>query len=474
MKYSSKILAVLLALVLMLCLLPVTALATGNQTEQKDAAEEAGTLDDAAPAEAEAEETAGAEDTDAEEPDAEAAEEAEAEEAAEEEEELPPLPEAVYTEEGETFYAKTGDLVYNNAGTVYNNAGTVYNNGGTVYNNGGVVYNNAGTVYSNGGIVYNNGGKVYNNGGVVYTFGGDVEECLIAGYYRVTLAGDYSAFAEIQGLEPEPGAEDSLLIAQDATVTITPKEGFTLLDVEAEGVEITKNEDGSCSLSQPEASLELALRFQANAPVFSLAEGTYAEGQSVELSAAEGAEIYYTTDGELPGEENSTLYEGPIALTEGMTITAVAVAEGAEMSPAAAASYAVVTVEAPVFEAVEEGYNAPAAQGIAITNSGTVTAHVESVELTGEGAASFSLNRTGSGRIGGGTTDDDTWTLRPVSRLEAGSYSAVVVLTFDSGSTAEVEVSFEVKAAEEEAEETEAAEEEAEEAEAEKAAEEKA
>ena len=128
-------------------------------------------------------------------------------------------------------------------------------------------------------------------------------------------------------------------------------------------------------------------------------------------------------------------------------------AEGAEISPSASATYAIVTVQAPVFEAVEEGYNSPAAQGIAIENPGAGTTHVESVALSGENADSFSLSRIGGGRIGAGTTDDDTWTVRPVSRLEAGSYSAVITVVFDSGDSVELEVSFEVQAVEKEAEE---------------------
>ncbi len=483
MKLKAQGLALLLVLMLLLSLLPATALAApkGPKEDAEEAAEIEAVAEAVEAEEAEAEEFAGetaeeiAAELDAaiealeeqaeEAPDAEiSAEEAETEEAAKEaedaepaeEEELPPLPDAIYNEAEETLYAREGDLVFNNAGTVYNNAGTVYNNNGLVYNNGGLVYNNGGTVYSNGGIVYNNGGKVYSNGAVVYAFDGDVETSLIAGYFRVTLAGDYSAFAQIDGLEPEPGTEDSLMMSKDSLVTITPKEGFSIVSAQADGAKLSKNEDGSYTLSDPSAALELALSFRADAPTFSLAEGTYASAQSLELTAPEGAAIYYSVDGQLPDEENSVLYEKPIALEEGAVVTAVALFEGAEASEPASASYAIVTVTIPSFEAQEEGYSTPAAQAIRVENPGPVVAHVESVELSGEDASCFTLNRGSSGRVGAAAVNDSTWVLRPAAKLEAGTYTALVTLSFDSGDSYEAELSFEVTAPAEQAEDADA------------------
>ncbi|MBR1455537.1 MAG: chitobiase/beta-hexosaminidase C-terminal domain-containing protein [Oscillospiraceae bacterium] len=483
MKLSKKVLAGLLVLVLMLCLLPTAALAAPHGRGDRDAAPE--TTD---AAETETPQTPDPEnDTeDAEEPDLDeeledaitAVEEqtgedvlndemlpeedvidlenVEPEDAEEpEEEDLLPEPEATFCEEGDVLYAKSGDLVYNNGGTVYSNAATVYNNGGLVYNNGGLVYNNAGTVYANGGVVYNNGGLVYNNGAVVYAFGGDVETSLIAGYYRVTLSEDYSAFAQIEGLEAVPGEDDALMMAEDAVVTITPAEGFTVASASAEGAKLAANEDGSYSLTAPEAAVTLTLSFRTAAPVFSLAEGTYAEAQSLELTAVEGASVYYTLDGELPDEDNCVLYEEPIALEEGAVVTAVAVVEGTEASEPAVASYAIVAVTAPTFEPVEVGYSTPAAQPVAIENPGAVVAHVESVELSGEQADSFTLNRGTSGRVAAEATNDSTWTIRPAAKLEAGTYTALLTVTFDSGAVYETEISFEVaQPAAEEAEET--------------------
>ena len=463
MKPSKKILALLLSLTLLLCLLPATALAAPPSLRERIGLTE--TEVEAVPEETqEAMESLEAQVQEEEEEELILEPEEAFEETAEEA--LPPedehahspdeqslIPAASCNEAGETCFAEEGELVYNNAGTVYNNGGTVYNNGGLVYNNGGVVYNNGGTVYSNGGVVYNNAGKVYSHGAAVYAFGGDVESSLVAGYCRVTLAGDYSDYVRIEGLEAEPGAEDSLVMAKDGELRLVPLEGFSLLSVTAEGAELSENEDGSFNLTEPGDSLTLALEIQPAAPVFSLAEGTYAQPQSLELSAVEGAQIYYSLDGEQPDADNSQLYEGPIAIEEGLTVTAVAVVDELAPSAAASAAYAVVSLSAPVFDPVEEGYSAPGAQALRVDNPGAVSAHVEEVSLSGENADCFTLSRSSGARISAGDSNERSWTVRPAAKLPAGSYSALLTVRFDSGESAQLELQFEVLPAGEAAEE---------------------
>ncbi len=85
------------------------------------------------------------------------------------------------------------------------------------------------------------------------------------------------------------------------------------------------------------------------APVFSVEQGTYYNPFTVELSAEEGADVYYTLDGTEPTAE-STLYSEAIAISEfgtTTTIKAAAVLEG-EWSNIASATYN-LKVAAPVF-----------------------------------------------------------------------------------------------------------------------------
>lgn len=456
MKSKKILLALLLVLTLMLSLLPATALAApggknhgqdpqeaqASEPEDAEAAEDAEEADAAAAVEdEEAEAEDAAEDADTEEAPAEEPTQAALVQAPGDEEEADL--EALTVETEETVFATPGTVVYNNGGTVYNNGSTVYNNGGTVYNNAGLVYNNAGTVYSNGGTVYNNGGTVYNNGAEVYSFAGDVEDAVIYGYFHVTLADDYSAFADIEGLEVESGT-DELIIGQDTVVTVTPKAGYRITDIQASAGTLAETEDGGYTLTEVDADMQLSMSFQVDAPVFSLEPGTYAGEQSVEITAADGAEILYSIDGSTPDAETGLSYEGPVKVSEGTVLIAVAVAEGAEDSLPAQAAYAVPGFTAPKFEAVEEGYDRPDALAIVVDNPGSAPAVITAVSIDTEDSV-FTLSRSKGGTVAAGETDETSWTVRPNAGLEKGGYSAVVTFTLDSGDTVDVKLSFRVK-----------------------------
>ena len=427
MMKRSKGLAALLVLTLLLCLLPSAALAEAGREGLAAEIEEPGTGEETVLPPEEATETGEA---------------AEAADAAPEEE-LPPEPVSVTVSEGETYYAEPGELVYNNAGTVFANAATVYNNGGLAYNNGGLLYNNAGTVYSNGGVVYNNGGRVYSNGAVVYAFDGDVETSLIAGYYRLSFDRDYGALIELEGLAQDPNGDEPLL-AQGQELILRAKEGFRLTKVEADNAVAAQREDGSWTVSEPSGPVALRLTLKAEAPVLSLAAGTYAGEQTLEISAVEGGVILYTTDGSAPEEGKGTVYEGPIRLSESARVTAVVSVPEAEASDTVSAAYAIVELSAPQFAPEEAGYNVPEAQPIIVANPGTVAAVIESVTLSGGDVEAFTLSRSTGGRVSAGLTDNKTWTVRPVSKLETGDYSATVTLRFEGGASAELNLSFRV------------------------------
>ena len=320
---------------------------------------------------------------------------------------------------------------------MYNNGALVYNNGGLVYQNGGTVYNNGGVVYANGGTVYNNGGTVYRNDAKVYTFADDVVDSHIFGYHQVALAADYGAFAQIEGL-------DDGYLPEDGVCLVTPREGYLLTAAEAEAGELTENEDGSWSLAELDTDCTLTLTFRPEAPVFELAEGTYAEAQTLTITAPEGTEIYYTLEGTEPDGENGQLYDGPITLEAGVTVTAVALAEGAEPSELTAAAYAFVSITAPELADGKEGEE-PARAAFTVENNGETDARIESVKLEGEGSESFTLNTGKGATIKAGRTDSRTWAITPAEGLEKGEYTVTAVFTLAGGATVEVELHYTVK-----------------------------
>lgn len=81
--------------------------------------------------------------------------------------------------------------------------------------------------------------------------------------------------------------------------------------------------------------------FQAAAPTFSPAAGTYTSVQSVTLtSATPGASIYYTTDGSAP-TTSSTPYTAPVSVSANVTLRAMATYPGYTDSAVNSAAYVI-------------------------------------------------------------------------------------------------------------------------------------
>lgn len=70
----------------------------------------------------------------------------------------------------------------------------------------------------------------------------------------------------------------------------------------------------------------------------SVKSGTYKKAQTIELTAAEGAKIYYTVDGSKPTTK-STLYKEPIQVSKTTKIRAIAVLKGYKNSTAVTFTY---------------------------------------------------------------------------------------------------------------------------------------
>jgi len=101
-------------------------------------------------------------------------------------------------------------------------------------------------------------------------------------------------------------------------------------------------------------------------PVFSPAGGTLTSPQSVTITdATANAAIYYTTDGSGP-TTSSTLYKGPITVSQPGTISALAIAPGYSQSLVATAAF---TVAAPVLSPNGGTYTAPQTASVTVTDA---------------------------------------------------------------------------------------------------------
>ena len=198
------------------------------------------------------------------------------------------------------------------------------------------------------------------------------------------------------------------------------------------------------TLEDLDADATLTLEAQAEAPVFDLAEGCYAEAQTLSITGPEGAALYYSLDGSAP-DEDSLLYEEPIQLTEGCTVCAAALLPGAELSEITRAEYAFVTITAPELPDGTQGEEPPEAAAFTVENPGKTPAVIESVSLSGKSASYFSLSTEEGGTVKAGKSDSKTWTLRPAADLTRGNYRATVIFTLAGGQTVQLDVRYKVK-----------------------------
>lgn len=388
------------------------------------------------------------------------------------------LDEAVVNTAGETLY-NDGDIVFNNYGTVYNNGGIVFNNGGTVFNNSGTVYNNGGIVYNNGALVYNNEGTVFNNDGSVEdnaavpeingTDEGAADDKAVpaaapgskdeaaaedktggnssadektadeknSGPYKITLSADYSAFADIIGLDGDSS------LAADAECVITPKEGVIITDAVTTSGACSMDENGAVTLSKVDRDGKLTLKFRLAAPVVSPGSDSYGDDRLVTLSAAEGADIYYTTDGSTPTEK-SDMYKAPFEIDSSVIVKAIAVMDGARTSETAEESYVYPAIPDVEFDTVAVGYRQPDAKPLVVKNTGLGELVIESVALEGGDSSSFILSTTDGGTVATGQSDNKTWTVVPKKGLSAGEYETDAVFTLSSGDKVSVDIDFKV------------------------------
>src|SRR6185503_202530 len=103
-------------------------------------------------------------------------------------------------------------------------------------------------------------------------------------------------------------------------------------------------------------------------PTFGLAGGTFNTPQTVSLSASAGASIYYTIDGSTP-TTSSTLYTGPVSVTQTRTIRAIAAASGMATSDVASATYT-LQAATPTFDPPSRSFLLPLSVTISSASPG--------------------------------------------------------------------------------------------------------
>ena len=97
----------------------------------------------------------------------------------------------------------------------------------------------------------------------------------------------------------------------------------------------------------------------------------------------------------------------------------------------------------PTFDDVMLNYAAQTAKNVTFTNGGTGIANVASIVLDSAGNAAFTLGGALTPTVAVGGTA--TFTVQPKTGLSGGAHEGTITVTYDSGKTAQAEVSFTVR-----------------------------
>lgn len=259
--------------------------------------------------------------------------------------------------------------------------------------------------------------KYYNTGAALRIYGG--------GYMTITAnngatINNVSFTINVDSNKATNGSVNAASTVSAGTLTIgDASTATTITDINANEVTFTQGgTSGHVRIVTLTVNYSVSAEAPAvEAPVFSVEKGTYYNPFNVEITAEEGATVYYTTDGTEPTTE-STEYTEAIAINEfgtTTTIKAIAVVEG-EWSNVASATYS-LEVSAPDFS----------------VKSGVYT------KLTGMNALKFTVETNGATILynnrGGSPKTEGSKTYGSLSVLATATIKAVAFVKSAEGDT---------------------------------------
>ncbi|HTP52209.1 MAG TPA: chitobiase/beta-hexosaminidase C-terminal domain-containing protein [Anaeromyxobacteraceae bacterium] len=162
---------------------------------------------------------------------------------------------------------------------------------------------------------------------------------------------------------------------------------------------------------------------QTAEPTFSPPAGTYTTAQSVTISAAAGATIYYTTNGSTP-TTSSAVYSAPISVTATETLMAIATAPGETASNVASATYTInpnaTPTATPTFSPAAGTFTSAQSVTLSCATAGAT------IYYTTDGTTPTQSSKAYSGAISVGSTE----TLKAVATAPGFTISAVASATY--------------------------------------------
>ncbi len=285
----------------------------------------------------------------------------------------------------------------------------------------------------------------------------------VAGTDNYEAAEKVVSFKEAPEREPTPSAAISYItetltgLTANAGYSITPA-GGSAVGVTADGTGaaaiqadwfgkdlsiVRKAESGDFSDSTPQT---LSIPARPAAPSVQGENETFAGEQDGKITGV-STDMEYSANGTdwtaCTSTEVTGLAPGTYQVRTGATDSTFA-SEAATVTIAAGAERTyTLTVTAPTFEAVTEGYAQPNAKALTITSTGNSDATISGVAVSD--STKFTIGGSGSTVTAGGSIT--TWTIRPSAGLAAGTHTTTVTVTYNGSATATADVSFTVNAA---------------------------
>lgn len=284
------------------------------------------------------------------------------------------------------------------------------------------------------------GGRITQNGSVTYT-----------SYYIVSVTPGSNMSSDSTLTQKVVISSNNTAIT-DIIITASEDYGFPLdyiskisgvTDNKINGLTVTQEEDTTITISgTPSADVNITLSDAAARP----AAPSGLKGESPSYVGAE--------DGKLTGVDSTMEYriKDDTAWTacpsSGTGVTGLAAGtyevrlKATSSAPAGQTAEVTVgsgperiSVTASAFDSVTYGDAQLSAKTIMVKNNANTVTTITGVALSGTNADSFELNRTSGTDISAGGTDSTTYTIQPKAELNAGTYSATIAVTYQTGTS---------------------------------------
>ena len=255
-------------------------------------------------------------------------------------------------------------------------------------------------------------------------------------------ASNMSKYVKLEDVAASTDGEGFILSQNGSTIAFYGRNGAAIEDGKSYdiiGFLSQHNSDFQFMVHEQDDISEIGVEY-SEAPVITVSDGT--EGAKVvTITAAEGANIYYTKDGTTPSEE-SNKYTEPLTFTEvgNYTISAIAIEEGKQASTVVTSEFEIVAPPAPAIIDLSAGQSISTIEFPSFNGNGYQTLSSYEIVMSDGNAYSWNVNdamkngnslqlKASSGQVGSPVIKT------PYGFVVTATYTSAEEMTLTSGET---------------------------------------